>query len=453
MAFALGGLISVACCSSDNGTIEDIAYYPDQTDILLDASISEPLALEDGYELAAKSVDVNGNNVYLELSKYGDVVDSAVIIIPETIDDTYSYKGQSNASQTIKVRFKNAFRGVDLNLATINGIWQASESDTSRVLINASKDIIINSEMPLKLEEGYELWVRSVDIDGNKVYLDLSKNGTMVDSALVVPPNEIDDSFDYVKNSASAGYSPIIRVHFKNAFRGVDLSLATIDGIWQVSENNTSRVLSADHDKMTITMNTPLLLEEDYELDIKSIDIDGKKVYVELKKGEKVVDSEVIIPLNEADDTYFYHKSEGGMIKVHFKNAFRGEDFNLAAIDITNNEPIGQQTAKDWFNKGVDLDDQGKYDEAIKAYDEAIRLNPYDANAWNNKGVALDNLGKYDEAIKAYDEAIRLDPNYALAWNNKGNILKAHGKYDEVFETWDDTIRSGPNDERANPST
>ena len=43
--------------------------------------------------------------------------------------------------------------------------------------------------------------------------------------------------------------------------------------------------------------------------------------------------------------------------------------------------------------------------------------------AWNNKGIALYGQGKYDEAIKAYDEAIRLDPNYAMAWNNKGIAL------------------------------
>ena len=42
-------------------------------------------------------------------------------------------------------------------------------------------------------------------------------------------------------------------------------------------------------------------------------------------------------------------------------------------------------------------------------------LIPNDAMAWNNKGHALDNQGKYDEAIKAYDEAIRLDPNFATS--------------------------------------
>jgi tetratricopeptide (TPR) repeat protein len=44
----------------------------------------------------------------------------------------------------------------------------------------------------------------------------------------------------------------------------------------------------------------------------------------------------------------------------------------------------GQPTARDWFNKGVALDNQGKYDDAIKAYDEAIRLDPNDAGAREN---------------------------------------------------------------------
>ena len=48
-----------------------------------------------------------------------------------------------------------------------------------------------------------------------------------------------------------------------------------------------------------------------------------------------------------------------------------------------------QQTAEDWFNKGNTLYDQGKYDEAIKAYDEAIRLDSDDPFYISQKGLAL----------------------------------------------------------------
>ena len=139
--------------------------------------------------------------------------------------------------------------------------------------------------------------------------------------------------------------------------------------------------------------------------------------------------------------------------------------------------------ADGWFKKGNDLNKQGKYDQAIKAFDEVIKLDPNDATAWHNKGMALDDLGehdeaiecynkairlspslveawngkgcalkkqeKYDEAIKAYDEAIRLKPNYAASWFNKGNDLNKQGKYDQAIKAFDEVIKLDPNDAAA----
>ena len=94
-------------------------------------------------------------------------------------------------------------------------------------------------------------------------------------------------------------------------------------------------------------------------------------------------------------------------------------------------------------------DHLGKYDEAIKAYDEAINLDPKLASAWNNKGNVSLSQGKYDEAIQAYDKAIKLDPKLAPAWNNKGNALYKQGKYDEAIQAYDKAIEMDPNDARC----
>ena len=51
------------------------------------------------------------------------------------------------------------------------------------------------------------------------------------------------------------------------------------------------------------------------------------------------------------------------------------------------------------------IQDQRKNEEAIKAYDKAIEMNPENADEWYNKGFALYELGKYEEATKAYDKA------------------------------------------------
>ncbi len=50
----------------------------------------------------------------------------------------------------------------------------------------------------------------------------------------------------------------------------------------------------------------------------------------------------------------------------------------------------------------------GKYNEAVKAYDASIRLDPNDAAVWNNKGMALKALGRTTEANAAFAKAKEL---------------------------------------------
>jgi tetratricopeptide (TPR) repeat protein len=50
----------------------------------------------------------------------------------------------------------------------------------------------------------------------------------------------------------------------------------------------------------------------------------------------------------------------------------------------------------------------------------------------NKKGIALGNRGKYDEVIKFFDDAIRLDAKDVDAWNNKGVVFGALGRTSEA---------------------
>ena len=131
-----------------------------------------------------------------------------------------------------------------------------------------------------------------------------------------------------------------------------------------------------------------------------------------------------------------------------------------------------QQTAEDWFNKGKDLDEQGKYAEAIDAYHEAIRINPQlegvwdrleaacvrngncneaieinpdNDEAWLCKARALRSTGyEYDEADKAYGEVIRINPNNADAWYERAFVLWVLEKDDEAAKAYDEVIRINP---------
>lgn len=104
-----------------------------------------------------------------------------------------------------------------------------------------------------------------------------------------------------------------------------------------------------------------------------------------------------------------------------------------------------QQAAQQWREKGDTLLNQHRYEEAIVAYDQAIRLDPSNAAIYCNKGNALYGLKCYQEAIAAYDQALRLDPNDVLAYRNKGTALKQLGRYKEALVAYDQAIYFDPN--------
>lgn len=76
---------------------------------------------------------------------------------------------------------------------------------------------------------------------------------------------------------------------------------------------------------------------------------------------------------------------------------------SIAMLYVTALEQVN--AAGDWFKKGRELAANHSYEEAIKAYDIAIQMNPEDAKAWYNKGNALKALGRTTDANIAYAKA------------------------------------------------
>jgi tetratricopeptide (TPR) repeat protein len=74
------------------------------------------------------------------------------------------------------------------------------------------------------------------------------------------------------------------------------------------------------------------------------------------------------------------------------------------------------------------------YDRAIADFNEAIWLDPNNANAFHNRGVSYSIKGDNDRAIADFNEAIRLNPNDALFFCHRGvakeKISKGSGNRD-----------------------
>ena len=87
--------------------------------------------------------------------------------------------------------------------------------------------------------------------------------------------------------------------------------------------------------------------------------------------------------------------------------------------------------------KGFSLASMNRHEEAIRCYDEGLRLEPVHIYAYSNKGYSLTKLGRHEEAIKCHDDGLRLEPDYAYAYINKGLSFAWVGKHKEAIQCFD----------------
>jgi protein O-mannosyl-transferase len=100
-------------------------------------------------------------------------------------------------------------------------------------------------------------------------------------------------------------------------------------------------------------------------------------------------------------------------------------------------------------NLGHALAAEGRLDEAITHYTEAVRIRPGYAEAHNNLGLALTRQGRIDEAIPHYTEALRLLPDYFEAHSNLGAALAGTGRYADAINHFSIAVRLQPEQPQA----
>jgi len=105
--------------------------------------------------------------------------------------------------------------------------------------------------------------------------------------------------------------------------------------------------------------------------------------------------------------------------------------------------------ARAYYNKSLVLHDLARYEEALATCEQCIRLEPGDAKAFYHKGYILNSLERYEEALQALERALRLDPDYAAAWTSKGYVLNNMERYEEALAAFEQGIRFEPDDQKA----
>lgn len=121
-------------------------------------------------------------------------------------------------------------------------------------------------------------------------------------------------------------------------------------------------------------------------------------------------------------------------------------DLQLDLVDTPAPRTKSNLTAQDIHFTALQWLSEGRTDDAKKATEAALVLDPNYHPGWHNRGsmlfeegVKLNDSSKYFEAVLSYNHALQIErkPEYlanrGMAWQNMGIIGAARGDYDEAL--------------------
>ncbi|MCM1987942.1 S-layer protein domain-containing protein, partial [Methanococcoides seepicolus] len=245
----------------------------------------------------------------------------------------------------------------------------------------------------LDLGEGFALTPKQIDVEGDKVWLELTKDGKFLDDDVydATPgedTNPDNKSWDYEAEVAGEDDIVVLRVHVNEVFQGQVDSLAIIEGIWLMSDEAMEIEDDEEFGKMEVTSgdaDLTLISTEDITLDV------GDEIEVTDTISIMVADDD-----NDYLRFYFFEEvSEPGTYEVRGSVAepnaavepfeWTPENFAGLVYDLDDNNQYETLTIT------VEADNTTIKEETGVLYETNISSVAYEYDGW--AGETFDKIG------------------------------------------------------------
>jgi tetratricopeptide (TPR) repeat protein len=140
-----------------------------------------------------------------------------------------------------------------------------------------------------------------------------------------------------------------------------------------------------------------------------------------------------ILELEHASDPASHSTVNGGP---------SGQPQALLGAGSARSEADRLERAKLLVVQGQSLLNEDKAEQAVQCFDEALSLDPHNAEAMVKKGAAFERMRKLPEAIGCYDQAIALDGSMTIAYLYKGGLYNQMERFSEAVECYEQALRT-----------
>lgn len=126
-----------------------------------------------------------------------------------------------------------------------------------------------------------------------------------------------------------------------------------------------------------------------------------------------------------------------GQLHLDFAAAAARSKSDAGLLRMTREE---DDDADDWFERGLEAEDEGRLTDAMSAYLNALLAGGPQAETCFNLANVLFQLDRGPEAMQRYLQAIEIDPDYVEAWNNLGNVFTAMHRLEDAAAAYGQAI-------------
>jgi len=279
----------------------------------------EKLDLGQGYALEVEKIDIDNEKVWLEFTRDGKYIADQNVSTTTDSNKTWTVtldnvQGENNIV-VMKVYVNQLFAGAVDNIVQIKGIWLIDYANART--LNVGDEI-----------GGFTL---QQIINGTN----LSNLGSLVFGNVKessVSCNVVGTHYEC--NSWSNEQYPVIDLFGE---KNVPL-VANYDPIWKCHVDKLAKLVLDSGDKHTLKTGEKLDLCKGYSLQVKEIDVDGKKVWLEFDKNGKYVDDTILSTESDNQNwTCYLDKVQGEdnvpVLKIHVSDISQSGDDGIVKID------------------------------------------------------------------------------------------------------------------------
>ncbi|MEC9465577.1 MAG: tetratricopeptide repeat-containing glycosyltransferase family protein, partial [Myxococcota bacterium] len=102
-----------------------------------------------------------------------------------------------------------------------------------------------------------------------------------------------------------------------------------------------------------------------------------------------------------------------------------------------------------WHLAGVIAASMGDFETAVEKIQQAVSLEPREADYHNNLAIALRRLSRLEQALSAYQQAQRLAPGHASISSNLGDVYAELGQWEAAQKAFEQALSLDPGHREA----